>query len=77
MRRANYTVVKEDSQRLIIMDVGPWDKHLTVTNDAENVVRDLAARLGSRRLYYHDSEGTLGEIEVKDGAFQRFKGVYG
>jgi hypothetical protein len=70
--RANYTVVAQYADRLIIRDVGPWDKHMTVTNDAENVVKELAAQLNGRMLLYFDSEGELGRLHVRDGKFVGF-----
>jgi hypothetical protein len=50
---------------LVIRDIGPWDSHPTVTNAAEEVVADLAKRLGGRRLFYYDSEGQWKEVREK------------
>ena len=73
MRRcASYQIVDETETSLTIRDVGPWDKHPTVTNDAEGVVYELAAQLRGRRLFYYDSENNLDEILVRDGAFDGF-----
>lgn len=74
-RKANYEVVSDHDDMLIIRDLGPWDKHPTVTNDAEQVVKDLAPRLGARRLLYVDSENQMDELVVKDGRFVGFKPV--
>jgi len=77
-RRAYYTIVENDLNRrapLVIRDVGPWDQHPTVTNDAEAVVMALASQgylPNGRRLFYYDSEGALDEILVKDGQFVGF-----
>ncbi len=74
-RKANYFIVTSDRNQVIIQDVGPWDQCPTVTNDAENVVRELAAEghlSNGRRLFYYDSEGQLDEILVKDGVFVGF-----
>lgn len=74
-RDPNFVVVKESSTFIIIRDVGPWDKHRTITNGAEECVAELFAdyRLGSRRVGYYDSEGQLDEL-VHDGCgnFIRF-----
>lgn len=77
-RKANY-IIAEDNHRhlgpLVIKDVGPWDQHPTVTNDAENVVRALASQghlPEGRRLFYYDSDGRLDELLVKDGQFVGF-----
>lgn len=72
MNNANFVVIEETSTRLIIADVGPWDKHPTVTNDAENVVQALLPKLRTRRLLYYDSDGELGELLVKDDKFAGF-----
>lgn len=75
---ANF-VVLEDSftgdQPLVIKDVGPWDRHPTITNDAEHVVQVLLASFTlqpGQRLLYYDSEGQLAELLIKDGRFAGF-----
>ena len=72
MRRANYSIAREDAASVTISDNGPWDYHPTVTNDAENVVADLAEYLAGRRRFYYDSEGSLDELIVKDGRLAGF-----
>lgn len=77
MSRANYSIEVDDSldTPLVIRDVGPWDKHMTVTNDVEAVVEELVkkGRLPPRRkLLYYDSEGDLSKILVMDGHFTGF-----
>jgi hypothetical protein len=72
VREANFIVVEQTYAHILIRDIGPWDKYPTVTNDAENVVKYLADVLGSRKLYYFDSEGELGELMVKNGRFAGF-----
>ena len=63
---------------LIIKDIGPWNKHLTITNDAETVVEKLlksgALKPGQQLLYY-DSENELTELVIKDGKFAGFAPV--
>ena len=74
-RNANYSIVVAGPDQIVIRDVGPWDKYLTVTNDAENVVRELAVQgllPAGRRLFYYDSGGRLDELLVKDGTFVGF-----
>jgi len=59
----------------VIRDLGPWNEHLTVTNDVEWVVKQLFAThalLAGQRLFYYDSDGRLDEILVKDGKFVAF-----
>jgi hypothetical protein len=74
MNRANYTIVGDTPEQLIIRDESPWERHATVTNDAEQVVKDLAPKLGKRRLLYIDSLGDLDEIVHRDGKFVGFSG---
>lgn len=66
MVRARYIIDKEDEKTVVIADVGTTQ--MSVTNDAEAVVRDLHERgaLRGRRLFYYDSEGRLDEL-VHDG----------
>lgn len=52
-----------------IRDIGPWDKHLTVANDAEQVVAAVVAtgRLDrGERLFYIDSTGALDELLITE-----------
>ena len=74
-RKANYIIVAVGPDRVVIRDVGPWDKYLSVTNDAENVVLDLAGQnllQPGRRLFYYDSDGRMDEMLIKDGVFLGF-----
>lgn len=70
--KANFTAELNLPDRVILRDVGPWDSHLTITNDAEGVVADVAPILRGRKLFYYDSDGELGELLVKDGKFAGF-----
>jgi len=78
MKKSNYVVIEDDllhEKPLVIRDIGPWDEYLSVTNDAENVVKELRA-IGmlpdGRRLFYIDTEGESAEIVIKDGEFSNF-----
>ena len=70
--KPNYWIVKDEADCLLIIDMGPWDVHRTVTNGAEEVVAELLPMLGGRRLEYIDSDGYLAEIKIKDGKFDGF-----
>lgn len=70
-RHARFDII-ESRDAVLIRDLGPWDKHLTVTNDAEWVVEHLASMLEGRRLFYIDSSGAKDELVVKDGKFAGF-----
>ena len=72
MNRARYELVREDREGVLIRDLGPWSKHPTVTNAAEQVVAELLPTLRGRRLYYFDSNGELDELVVRDGRFAGF-----
>jgi len=69
---ARFDIVKETEEYIIIQDLGPWDVHYTVTNDAEQVVKRLASHLAGRRLFYMDSAGETDELLVRDGEFVGF-----
>ena len=75
MTRANYAIVHERPEALTIRDLGPWDRYMTVTNAAEEVVAELTAEgklTNSQRLFYYDSEGRLDEILTHQGRFAGF-----
>jgi hypothetical protein len=71
---ANFAIVLRTSKSLLIRDVGPWNVHFTITNDAERVVEDLCAGslLHGRRLFYFDSEREITELVHENGRFVRF-----
>jgi len=70
--KPNYRVMMQNDKAVLIVDLGPWDKHLTITNGAEEVVAELLPMLNGRRLEYIDSDGYLAEIKIKDGKFDGF-----
>jgi hypothetical protein len=75
---ANYYVQKETKTSVVLVDIGPWDKHPTITNDAENVVRELVKGkilTPDKRLFYYDSDNNLDEITHENGKFTGFKPV--
>lgn len=75
MREAQYKVIGDYPSRLVIKDLGPWEEHLTVTNDAEGVVKRVFPQLGERRLFCIDSSGESHELVVNDdGGFFGFGG---
>lgn len=78
-RNPNYSVIKDrPGEPLVIRDIGPWDKYLTITNGAEEVVKDLFNRgylPDNRRLFYYDSDGDLDELVHSNGTFVSFAPV--
>ena len=73
MRSANYIIEEELKDKVIIRDIGPWDKFPTVTNSPEEVVLELREKISGKRLFYYDSEGNLDELVHEDGIFKGFK----
>lgn len=80
-RQANLIIVQMNSEKILIRDVGPWDRYLTITNYAEGVVARMIAgvqhkfslvKLDGRRLFYEDSDGQIDELVVRDGKFVQF-----
>jgi hypothetical protein len=69
---AHFGIEHEDDDKVVLRDIGPWDRNRTITNDAEHVVEYVAHRLRGRRLFYYDSEGEYGELVVADGKFAGF-----
>ena len=69
MSRASYEIVRDDERELRIRDL---DGAVSVTNDAEAVVEELAAHLGERILHYYDTMGYLDRLLVKAGKFAGF-----
>lgn len=75
MKIANYQIVESSSDMVLIRNVGPLDKYMTVTNAAEQVVAEMILTLADRRLEYIDSEGERAQLLVKGGKFAGFAPV--
>ena len=73
-REANYEVVESTDERIVLRDIGPWDRYMTITNAAESVVAGLGD-IGSRRVFYYDSDSELTELLVRSGSFAGFAPV--
>lgn len=71
-RRALYEVVESTPEKVVIRDIGHDRGRPSVTNDAEAVVAELGPKLGSRRLFYFDSQGDLDELLHVGGVFAGF-----
>ena len=72
MKNAIYQYAGLTDECLLLRDCGPWEHHPTITNAAEQVVKEVAPTLGNRRLEYIDSEGVRSQLLVKDGEFAGF-----
>lgn len=72
---AEFIILHVDDVSVVIADTC-HPSHLSVTNDAERVVRqldyDLVEGLGRRRLHYRDSMGRFDELRHRDGKFVGF-----
>lgn len=64
--RASYSVVKSTDEAVWIIDL---DGDLSVTNDAERVVEELARHYGERRIVYRDSNGDWDELRHRGARF--------
>ena len=65
---ANWTIVESSPTKLVLKDIG-HNVGMSMTNDIEYVVEEVADMLHNRRLFYYDSCGDLSEIYVSDGQF--------
>ena len=76
-KSARFEVIQKwrGDKPLIIRDIGPWDKHPSVTNDPEGTVEGLVAQgLAPKdgELLYFDSEGQLDALKIRNGQFAGF-----
>lgn len=63
MNRAKYRIEEMTDDKIVIRDTD--EDCMSVTNDAEAVVRDLQRNgmLDGRQLFYFDSDGHLDELQ--------------
>lgn len=70
---SNYYVAEVTDTRIAVVD---RDEGRSVTNDAENVVRQLEGTVdggvGLRKVYYRETDGRFDELVIKGGRFVRF-----
>lgn len=70
---SNYYMAEITDTRIVVVD---RDEGRSVTNDAENVVRQLEdtieGGIGLRKVYYRDTDGRFDELVTKGGRFVRF-----
>jgi hypothetical protein len=75
-RDARYSFFEVTKDHITIIDIGHNTGCLTITNDAENVVKKLVCggiiRPGMR-LFYYDSTWAIDEIIIENGHFAGFK----
>ena len=78
VKYAKYIVICTKKEFVLIKDVGPWDKFLTVTNAAESVIQELWANgilHFQPRLFYVDTDEQIDELRYSiDGKKAYFTG---
>ena len=72
-----YDIIQATETCIVLKDLGPWDRYMTITNAAEHVIEDMQRIfiIGNRRLFYFDSEGELTELCHEGERFIRFAPV--
>jgi hypothetical protein len=71
-RHANWKFIGATEKDVKLQDIGPWDKHLSITNDPEWVTDQcIKMGLGKRKLIYLDTNNDWTEL-LHDGT--RFTG---
>lgn len=70
MIRSNFSVCI-DGGVFVVIDLN--NGATSVTNDIENVVAFLGARIDGRPMVYRDSEGHWDGVIIKDGKFHDFR----
>ena len=72
--RADYEVVLVEEDRVFIVDLNLGNK--SVTNDAEEVLKEIQYHFPGKRLIYKDSMGKWDEI-VEEGIWIRYNNYSG
>jgi len=62
-RHANWKFIGATGEEVKLQDIGPWDKHLSITNDPEWVTAQcIKMGLGIRKLLYLDTGNEWTEL---------------
>lgn len=76
--RSKFSVIRDVQHILFIRDdFDPDEPTMTVTNDADNVVRWCHVHYPGRRVVYRDTEGEWAELKHNLGIFVKFAPYYG
>jgi hypothetical protein len=70
MNRSDYTVVAVTPTKVFLVDNDLGNK--SVTNDAENVTKEIFEKYGRKNIIYMDSMGRWDELKHVDGRFTDF-----
>jgi len=65
MMKSNFRIPKITPDVVELIDLGPWNRYQTVTNDAEAVVEYLHSKQmiqPQTQIIYQDSDGEWGEL---------------
>ncbi len=67
-QEAHYEIVRTTREMILLRDLGPWDRYMTITNAAESVIEEVKYYCSTinRRIFYFDSEGELTEIKLDE-----------
>jgi len=74
--KCRFKIIKETNDYMLIKDLyDEFSPTMTVTNDAENVVKHLYDNkmIGIKRLFYIDTNGEIDELVHHNGDFRGFK----
>lgn len=70
--RAQWSTERVTEDTIWIVDVG-HDTGKSVTNDAENVVRQVVNLYGNKKIMYCDSDGSWDQLVHDSGEFKAFR----
>ncbi len=70
-RSSDFVIVGQDADCVFLVDLNTGG--LSLTNDAESVVRLIFNRYGQKRIIYRDSEGRWDEMLHDKGVFIDYK----
>lgn len=73
MKRSNYRIERETFFTIELVDLGPHDIYLTITNDAENIIQDLDHEQRCKVITYKDTDGLTVQLMTDGNKFTGFK----
>lgn len=71
MTKAKYIINLATKDFVYIEDIGRG-LVMSITNDAEDVVKEVLAQFPNRRIFYKDSAGDVDELLHQEGQFTYF-----
>ena len=72
MKTSSFTITTTIPGAVFLVDN---DIGMSVTNDAENVVKNINFNYPNSRIFYRDTERNWDELIHNDGIFLRFAGI--